>query len=153
MGWGSTTPAAISGLLTAFKSSPDLTGVKILDGPEVTTGATEAITVGYSDDPAVQVAVDAVMAMEGLAANPSHEQYMIHCAVSVLRGNGDIAAARARVYELFGAVGAALAADPRLGGAVMLAQISSYNLTQAQGSKGALAILAFTVEVEAFTTR
>jgi hypothetical protein len=67
--------------------------------------------------------------------------------------SGDIAAARTRAYALVSACGSAIAADQKLGGAVMLARLGRVSLQQIQDDQGALAIVEFTVPCDAFTGR
>jgi hypothetical protein len=68
-------------------------------------------------------------------------------------GSADMAAARARAYALVSACGSAIAADQKLGGAVMLARLGRVSLQQVQDTGGALAIIEFTVPCDAFTGR
>ena len=95
------------------------------------------------------VAIDA----GSLTGAPDRERYTIHNAVSVLNGSSDMTAARTRAYAILADLGAAIAADPRLGGAVMRAQIAAANLTQSQTQQGALAEIVFDVDCDAFTRR
>lgn len=153
MAWASTVPDALDALVAAFRGAPGLADVAVFDGPVVTgSGQQEAVTVGIGDqeDP---TAIEGQNDREGLAATPDREQYGIRCAVIVRKGVGDISAARRRAYQLLGEIGGLLAADPRLGGTVMRAQLGASNLAQEQDGKGALASLTFTVEVDAYTRR
>jgi hypothetical protein len=153
MAWGSSVPGALDALVATLSAAPGLTGVTVADGPVVTgSGQQEAVTVGLGD-PEDPTAVEGQNAREGLAASPDREQYGIRCAVIVRDGSGDTPAARRRAYQLLGEIGEVLAADQRLGGAVMVAQLGSWTLAQDQDGKGAIVTLAFTVEVDAFTRR
>ena len=152
--WAPTAPAAISGLLTAFAREPGLAGVEIHDGPAVTASAAlEAIIVGWYGIKGDALAVEAEITPAGGIAHPGREIYAILCAVMVRDGSGDIAAARARAYALVSACGSAIAADQKLGGAVMLARLGRVSLQQIQDDQGALAIVEFTVPCDAFTGR
>ncbi|MFI0718919.1 hypothetical protein [Streptomyces sp. NPDC021224] len=153
MAWASTVPDALDALVAVFRSAPGLAGVTVFDGPVVTgSGQMEAVTVGVGDeeDP---TAVEAQNAREGLAPSPDREQYTIRCAVLVLNATGDMGAARRRAYQMLGEIGGVLAADQRLGGAVMTARLGSSTLVQAQDETGAAATVTFSVEVDAFTRR
>lgn len=153
MAWASTAPAAIAGLVAVLAASPDLAGVGLRDGPRVVAdGATEVVTVGFTDEdnPAV---VDGSMTYEGLAVAPLRETYSVRCAAVVRRGSGDITDARGRAYELLAAVGGVLAADKTLGGVALSARVGDVTLSQDQTSKGAAATVAFSVDVDAYTTR
>jgi hypothetical protein len=165
-GWTSTVPAALLGLVAAFKATPGLDGVNVYDGPKVEgTSAREVVVVGFTGERMSHTGaypepsspdVDVQASIAGMAVSPQEEKYTIHNMIAVLNGAagaGDIAAARARAYELLAACGAALAADPKLGGAVGLASPGAHSLTQDQGPRGATATIMFDVEVSAFTGR
>lgn len=156
MGWFSTVPAVLDALAATFKAALQAAGgfdaVVVFDGPTVTEAAPlEAVTVGYADDEVTSV--DGTAAHEGLAVNRSREQYTVNCSVAVLTGSGNTKAARARVYEIFNVLGAALSADPTLGCTVMMAQPGSMTLTQSQDATGAVADVVFGVDIDAFTAR
>lgn len=151
MAWGSTVPVAVDALIVVLRGAPDLAGVRIFDGPDTDASSqVEALLVGLGseDDP---TAVDGQSSREGLSTRRDHEQYGIRCVLIVLNGSGDITAARRRAFDLLGAVGGALAADQSLGGAVMTARLGTYSYSQDQDEQGARAVLAFTVDVDAYT--
>ena len=152
--WAPTAPAAISGLLAAFSHEPGLANTEIHDGPAVTASAAlEAIIVGWYGIKGDALAVESTITSAGLTAHPGRETYDILCAIEVRDGSGDIAAARARAYALVSACGSAIAADQKLGGAVMIARLGRVSLQQIQDDQGALAIVEFTVPCDAFTGR
>ena len=154
MAWASTVPGVLDALVAAFQATPGLEGVRVFDGPVVSQAAPkEALCVGFSGDPTEPAVVQGQMQREGMVAAPSREQYSVQCAASVLNGSGDISAARRRAYELFAAAGAALAVDPTLGRTVLSAQPGAATLAQDQTTDGALATVAFAVDVDAFTVR
>lgn len=151
--WGSTIPAAIDALVTALTQADGLGSVAVLDGPEVDASSRdEALIVGAGavDDP---TAVDASTEHEGLSLERDREQYGIRCVLMVRDGSGSVPAARRRAYDLLGAVGAALAADYTLGGAVMTAGLGTHGLSQDQDERGAHIVIAFTIDVDAYTRR
>jgi hypothetical protein len=152
--WAPTAPAAITALLAAFSHEPGLAGVELHDGPAVTeSAALEAVIVGWYGLTGDALAVEAEITPAGLTAHPGREAYAILCAVMVRDGSSDMAAARARAYALVSACGSAIAADQKLGGAVMLARLGRVSLQQVQDGGGALAIIEFTVPCDAFTGR
>lgn len=155
MSWTSSVPNAIDALVQAFTTTPELDGVAVYDGPVVTqAGKLEAITVGFNGDETPGAsAVDGQSSREGLAIGRDREQYTIQCSASVLNGSGDISAARRRAYELYGLVGGVLAADQRLGGAVMTTQLGAARLVQDQTADGAVATVEFGIDCDAFTRR
>lgn len=154
MAWASTQPAAIDALVAALRNTTRLDPQIVLDGPTVSGASmSEAVTVGWTGDETDTTAVDGTLVQEGAAVEPSREQFTITCAASVVRGGGDITAARARAYELLSAVGAVLAADKTLGGVVMSARVGEVTLTQAQPTRGAVAVVVFGVVCDAYTRR
>lgn len=159
MSWSSTVPAAMTALLAAFRASPALASpVAVRDGPVTTaSSARDVVIVGWEGDEGDEVAVEATETMEGLAGEPDREQYSIRCAVISRTGAGKpelaIPAARAQVCALHAACGAAIAADRRLGGAVMRAQMGAWSLTQTPDEYGQKSAITFTVEIDAYTGR
>lgn len=152
--WASAAPAAILALLAAFTAEPGLAGVEIHDGPVVTASAAlEAVIVGWYGIRGDALAVEAEITSAGLTAHPGRETFEILCAAMVRNGSGDLAAARARAYALVSSCGSAIAADQKLGGAVMLARLGRVSLAQSQDDMGALAVIEFTVPCDAFTGR
>lgn len=152
MPWSSKLPAAVDGLVAAFKGWPRLGGadVPVRDGPSDSQATLkEVITVGWTggDD---ETGADATLATEGLG-DPSREQFTIRCVAAVIRGSNDIAAARKRAYELLSEAGAAIAADRKLGGAVMRAWISSHSLDPQLTPQGAQALVTFEVSCDAYS--
>ncbi len=154
MPWMSSVPGAIDGLVAALRASPDLEGVTILDGPTVTSQAiAEMVTVGFEDESTAAV-VESNSAPEGLSRARDRETYTITCASQVLLGSSvDAPSARRRAYALFGAVGGVLAADSRLGGAVMLAALGTHSLSLPQTPQGVMAQIVFGVDCDAFSVR
>ncbi len=151
MTYTSTIPAALANFAAMLALA--LPDVEVTDGPPTgNPGIREAITVGYS--PSEDVDAAEVTSVSGdLATTRDRETYTIHCSLEVLNGDRDMVAARARAYELFGAVGAVLAADQTLRGAVMTAGLSAHSLRQSDADSGSLARINFSVDVDAFTGR
>ncbi|MFI6560395.1 hypothetical protein [Streptomyces sp. NPDC050534] len=153
MPWSSKLPAALDALVVAFQGWPRIGGDKVIvkDGPSTsqTTGM-EVVSVGWTggDD---ENGAESTLLTEGLSGQVDREQFTIRCVIAVLRGSDDMASARKRAYELFSEAGAAIAADRRLGGAVMRAMISSHSLDQAQTQQGAQASVMFDVSCDAYS--
>jgi hypothetical protein len=157
MPYQSSVPAAITGLVTAFRTSTSLglasPPVPVRDGPALTaTPGLEAVAVGYTGN-ANEDVVTGAASPEGLAVLPDRERYAVTCTIEVVDGDGDITAARARAYVLHAACGAAIAADHTLGKAVLRASLGIGSLQQQQTSGGALARVVFPVNVDAYTSR
>jgi len=149
MSWASSGPAAMAALAATFKTIP-LNG-EVRDGPEVgDSAAWEVITVGYVG-PDDDTAVEASSTPGGLGMR-EREQYTVNCAVAVVNGDEDIRAARQRAFDLLAQCGLRLAADPKLAGSVMKAEISSWSLREDMATGGAHARLRFGVGIDAFTS-
>ena len=132
MTYYSSVPAAIGALVAAFRTSTGLglAGVPVRDGPELVSGTDpEAVAVGYTGDQNEDV-VTGTASPEGLGGLPDRERYAVMCAAEVIDAGGDLPAARARVFELHAACGAAVAVDPKLGGAVLRASLGIGSLQQ-----------------------
>lgn len=148
--WGSSVPDAIDALVLILRQA-GLDDCDVVDGLEVTgSSRTAALTVGAGsdDDP---TAVDGTSAHEGLALGQDREQYGIRCVLEVVDGSGDLPGVRRRAYALLGTVGGALAANSTLNSTVLMAGIGTHGYSQDQDERGALAVIAFTVDVDAFS--
>jgi hypothetical protein len=149
--YSSQVAAALKNLAAMLPLSPALAGVEISDGPPPrNSAATEALATGYSpgeDIPAVEVTTTA----EGDAGGPDREQWIIHCSLGVLSGAGDLTAARDRAYQIHGAAGDVLAADPQLRGTVMSARMGDHSLRQSPTDAGILARINFSIRVDAYS--
>ena len=153
MAYASTVPGAITALLAAFTAA--LPGVEVRDGPQPSdTSADEAVYVGWDGDPSY--GGDAWTSQEaaaGLGGVPNQESYSVHCSAMVLNHDEDLPAARARALALRAAAGAAIAADPKLGGAVMRASFSAGSGRQVPVGAGIKVFVLFDVDCDAFTAR
>lgn len=163
MAYASTVPAALAGLVSAFKAEPALEGVDVYGGPAVSESkALAAIMVGFAGETmartgaypvAEQPQVELTASLDGLSVTPSRESYTIQSLLAVLNGAKNVTAARTRAYQLLGGIGAAITADRKLGGAVALARLGGHSLKQEQTAKGALISVVFEVSCEAWTRR
>jgi hypothetical protein len=163
MAWASTVPAAIAGLVAALKAQ-ELPGVEVYDGPAVSEStALEVIMVGFTGETMSrtgaypepeQPEIDVTSTLDGnLALLPVREQYPIRSLIAVLNGAQDVTAATERAYELLAAVGSAVAADKKLGGAVAMATLGNHATTRSQTSRGALVSMMFEVMCDGWTKR
>ncbi|MFF8953886.1 hypothetical protein ACF09I_34570 [Streptomyces sp. NPDC014940] len=146
-------PAAVAALLEILRAAPALDGVRIVDGPESTNGTErDMILVGWQ--PGAEAAVALTQDFNAAGARTRDEAFDIACYAESRAGDKDMALRRARVFELVGAVEAALRASdaqpeaPTLGGTVLWAHLTAGNLQQLQ-AEGSLAGLAFTVSCRA----
>jgi hypothetical protein len=151
--WAGTYPAAVAGILAAWGRAYPLQGAELRNGPQLTNPqAMEVLTAAFTsleDD----TAADGDWTPEGLGGTPDREQYTIACAASVLNGDGDVVAARARVFALVAAAGDAIAADYTLGGAVMSAAMGSWTVREDAADPGTVATVRFAVRIDAYTSR
>ena len=155
MPYYSSVPAAITGILAAFRTSPalGLAEVPVRDGPQLTAEpGLEAVAVGYTGDQAQDI-VTGTASPEGLAVLPDRERYAVTCCIEVLDGEGNMADARARAYAIHAACGAAIAVDHTLGKAVLSASLGIGSLRQQQTANGLLARITFPVNIDAYTSR
>lgn len=151
MTYTSTVPAALTALAGAVAAA--LPGVEVTDGPPLrNTAAAEAVSIGYSPSEDVD-ATEVTTTQEGMAGTPDRETFLVHCSLGVLSGDRDLSAARARAYELHGAVGQAVADNPDLRGVVMAAAMGDHSLRQSDTDAGMLARINFTIRVDAYTSR
>lgn len=149
MAWASTAPGAIDALVSL--STTAVAPTTVFDGPVPgNSGLQEAVTIGFEDED-IPAVVEADVNLEGLGGARDREQYAITCKVEVARGTGNVAAARTRAYELLGTLGAALKANQGLGGVVHRAWVGAHVLRQMQDTRGAVAEIRFTVDVDTYT--
>lgn len=153
MAWSSTVPAAINALVQAFTVAPELDGVLILDGPGIKSQAAKRVlAVGYTAVPG-ETSVETQSEPDGLAGNPSQEQYVVRCTAAVIGGSTDTKAVREAAYDILSAAGSVLVRDQRLGGAVTRASIGGHSMMPDQTSRGAECMIVFEIEIIAFTRR
>lgn len=151
---GSRVPEVIGALvaLGQAEAAAELTGVQVTDGPEVSgSGAQDWLIVGFDGDPSGDF--QAAQTLGGWAGLGSRreEQFQVTVAAIASRGDTDVRAARARVYEIGARVEAWLVADPSLGLAELQAAIEASRLVQDQDEDGIQAVLLLTVAGRAFT--
>jgi hypothetical protein len=147
--YASAVPGALSALVNALTLA--LPGVEVTDGPPVRNSqAMEALAVGWSPSEDID-AVEVTTATSDLAGRADRETVLVHCSLGVLSGERDLAAARARAYELHAAVGDVFTDDPQLRGAVMSVGMGDHALRQSDTDTGMLARINFTVRIDAFT--
>jgi hypothetical protein len=138
-----------------------LPGTTVRDANIVSSsGELEAVTVGWHPDITESAIVGAFNSdATQFTGSPMEEKYTIHNGITVMNGNADIVAARTRCLVILNTIGASLVADITLGGLVMRAALGAWELrpyqqvsSGASGVGGALATVAFGVDIYAFTT-
>lgn len=151
MAWASRVPDVIDVLVQRLSVADGLADVDVRDGPAIASpSARQVLGVGYAGQ-AEETDVEATVGRDGLT--DEREQFTIRCAVAVLSGDTDVAAARQCAYGLLAAAGAAIARDRTLGGLVLRAGIGGHSLMQEQTDRGIQATVVFTVDCDAFAVR
>ncbi|MGP4092930.1 hypothetical protein [Nonomuraea sp. KM90] len=150
----STIPAALDALVAlAERAWPE--DVMILDGPPTVDVEPDVIAIGYSGTPS-EPDVRNTLAQEQLTMEPDRESYDVMCMASAWRGDAhrggrpDTRTVRERALELIAGFRAELARDDRLGGAVMLARMSTLDMMTDQTKAGPVATVRFVVHIDAF---
>lgn len=154
---GSSIPAAIDALVTAVKASATFTGVKVFDGPRVTTEDLVNKDRLYIGD-----SVDDEPAVDGEEFSPHadmisrDEAYSIVVTAEAWSGDQDMKARRDRAFALKNGVETILrptvpgGPEPTLGGVVMWAEVAGgVKLIQRQTTNGAVASVTFHVQCRA----
>ncbi len=149
---GSRVPEIIDQLVMLGKADPDLSDVRVSDGPEVTDdSAMDWLIVGFDGDPNGDFqAAQSVGGWSDLRTG-REEQFQVTVAAISQRGDTDVRAARARAYEIGARVEAWLRAEPSIGLPSLEAGIEATQLTQDQTNQGVQAVLLLTVAGRAFT--
>ncbi|MEW2635939.1 hypothetical protein AB0903_30955 [Streptomyces sp. NPDC048389] len=149
---GSRVPEVLDTLVQMGQTDPELDGVTVTDGPEVTEdSAQDWLIVGFDGDPDSDfVAAQTVGGWAGLGTR-REEQFQVTVAAIASRGDTDVRAARMRAYEIGARVEAWLDAAPSLGLEGLEAAIEASQLTQPQLDTGVQAVLLLTVAGSAFT--
>lgn len=145
-------PELIDALVAQLAVDPELAGVAVVDGPEVSEVVTpDWLIVGWSGD--VDDGVQAAQTVGGWAslATGREEQIDLTVAAIATRGDTEVRAARQRVYEIGARLEALLFADPSVGLASLEVAIEASQLLQVQTDQGVQARLLLTVAGRAFT--
>ena len=130
-----------------------MTKVAVIDGPVVSgAGYKQSLTVAHSTSDDVP-AVDSEIIAEGAASSPDRERFTIWSTVEVLAGAGTVRTARQRAYAIAGAAGDAVAADRKLAGTVMYAEVTALPLRQEVTPEGLLVTVMLGVACDAYTGR
>ncbi|MFF9270428.1 hypothetical protein [Streptomyces rochei] len=145
-------PEVIARLVALGEADEELHDVRVSDGPEVTADASlDWLIIGFDGDPSGDFeAAQSVISWTDLGTG-GEEEWQVTVAAIVHRGDTDVVAARARVYEIGSRVDAWLRTDPSLGLLSLQAGIGAMRLTQDQTDRGAQAVLLMTVAGRAFT--
>jgi hypothetical protein len=147
-------PGAIDGLVAKCQAVAAAwpTTIGVLDGPQRHSFETYfAVGFGTGRDGEAAVAVDS--ALVGLTLGKDRETYAIVCQVSTGAGSGGgttFKSLRDECFALLDALADQLAADKKLGGAVMSARIEVTDYVPRSTTKGMTVTLPFHVHIDAF---
>lgn len=140
-------PAALNGLLAAFKAAPGLSKVTIIDGPWLAHPEDpDVLVVGWT--PSGDMSIEYVDAIAGLGS--TRETFDVPGLVSAWRGGATLEATRARADELIEVARSTLQLDPTLGGAVTRARLATLVFDQYRTDQGTQVSIEFVVRVDAF---
>lgn len=162
--WQSRTPDVIDALVSLFTAAFSTTKVQVHDGPWTSMESSDqAVVVGwFGFPPTYEYPTRAMNEDEGLAAasvetvmeglGPSlREKITVNCASLARQGSGKGGDARRAVYANLAIVGSAVTANPTLSGASIQTVLGvTSQLHQVKDRRGALAIVTFGVECEAY---
>jgi len=118
----SSVPTVKANLVTQLQARGGLTGVQVTNGPPLPATQREYIWVGDTEG------------IQELAAfntpNQRHENYNVKVVVNVTREGEDAAAADARCFALCAELENQLRSDPTVSGAINLAMVTTFRLTE-----------------------
>lgn len=131
-----------------------LTGVNVVDGPQVTSdAANDWLFVGFNGDIPDEYNEGSTGQQSLMAfAKVKGDDGQVICAVVSRSGDTDITATRARANGVLSTAEAAVRADMQLGGLVMQAYVSDYRYSPVQTQSGAKVRFVFTVTYKAQLT-
>ena len=146
-------PQVINGILSAFRNSSDLSGVRIFDGPEIDASYPgDFIAVGHDGSEDGDVTVSNVTQTFELLGNlKQFEDGTVECYLGTWDGGSSLTDRRARVATLLSAIDTALRADVSLGGACIYSILASHRMNYIQANNGVAIGVAFTIEYRART--
>ena len=126
-----------------------LPDVQVFDGPPTELIRGDLIMIGWGGPD--QPGVTSTRARQQYATAPDAESYDVACLLCSWIGDPDLKQARDGAVALLDALGAALAADPRLGGLVKRCRISAETYVPEQTTDGAAVTLLAAFHVDADT--
>ncbi|MBZ6259760.1 hypothetical protein KVH22_30035 [Streptomyces olivaceus] len=144
-------PEVIEALTALGTADPELSGVAVADGPEVSdTQAQDWLIFGFDGDPSGDFqAAQSVSTAAGLGTR-REEEFEITAAAIANRGDTDVVAARDRVLGIGARVAQWLQTDPALGLTELQAGTGAMRLIQNQTEDGAQVVLLMTVSGRGF---
>lgn len=147
MATSSAVPQVVDALVAALSRADALRGVQVADGPLTTMREPSGLIVGVAEE---GPAVIGAQSPGGLGSR-RRETFEVGCRAWVWVGDNELKPVRDEAFRIVDAVGAALAADRTLGGAVMQARLGEgVQYDPRQSEEGAWVVVDFGVRCEAF---
>jgi hypothetical protein len=145
-------PRVLAALVALCETAPDIggAGVQVIDGQPLVEQDPDVVVVGWSP---VRPTTEINQTRQNAAATRDQEVYDLPVLCSSERGDPDMRLVRDRVETLVNAFNAGLLADRRLGGACLMAQISTVTWEQAAVEGGVAATAEVLVTITAMTSR
>lgn len=140
--------SALTALVAAFRADSTIASLAtVYDGPlPANAEGGAAVCVGDDGDPDVtEPGVEIDQTWAGLGAKRREEVFTIHCAIIVYSGDEIMSVRRDEAKALLDAVETLLRADPSIGGAVRLAELTTFALHQEAFAAGTRVRCPFTV--------
>lgn len=122
-------------------------GIDLAVGTKFAKTQPKALVIGYSDQQ--QDGIEHDLGGIGYSSEQA-DQFTIHCRAEA-DIDDDVVAAATAAYGVLNALADLIAADPKLGGAVMQAQISHVSWAATQTERGYRAVVPFGVTCDAYT--
>jgi hypothetical protein len=140
---GTTIPAALAALTTLWAGV--LPTVRVVNGP-IYDPPTEYLTVGWAQD---QPAVSRGPREKNPGLGTTYETYEVRCTLSFHAGQTKVISVQVAMFTAFDLIDAALNANSRLGGVVVLARIEDVDYHPDIDEGGSEARAVITVGVQA----
>ena len=147
-------PVFINNVVAALQSAPSLTGVFIVDGPELNAiSEGEVIIIGHDGVPIGEVpASSAINAYEPLGARRMSEKGTLDCVIrSYPKTSIDLRTLRDRAYALLSAVDNIIRTDPTFSQSVQRSGIGQSTMHYTPVTQGYGVKLTFSIDYEART--
>lgn len=139
----STVPALKANLQTQLQARGGLAGVNVTYGPPLPSPGDEYIWIGDTDGAQV-------FATYGSTTGLRHEEYQLQVVICVERQGTDMKGADTRCFALLAELEAQLRADNTVNGAVTLAQVGGFKLSEIVTDMSRTAQLEVQVSCEAY---
>lgn len=148
-----TLPLVLDALTALWKGWPAFEGVDVDNGPTLEDSpALEVLAVGWSGpDKAGEADAIGRFLPEGLGPSRDRERYVVHNLLAVCDGGRDFAVATPRAASLWAEAYRAVYADHTLGGLVMRAAGTDWNLLRELTDRGAVVKIAFDLDIDSYT--